>query len=61
MLTDLKIHSVIESLDDTGTPEGEPEINITTQRANMRRDGDILHLSYKEQAEGADISCHITV
>ena len=61
MLTDLKIHSVIESLDDTGTPEGEPEINITTHRANMRRDGDILHLSYKEEQEGVDISCHITV
>lgn len=61
MLTDLRIHSVIENLDDRGVPEGEPEINITTVRANMRRDGEILHLNYKETQEGVDISCHITV
>ena len=59
MVAEPKIHSVIESLLDTGMPSGEPEISITTHRANIRRDGEILHLNYKQTEEDSDVLCHI--
>ncbi len=59
MLARLEIYSVIETLDASGQPEGEPEINTASARANLRFDGGDLHLSYTQKAEGGSVICHL--
>lgn len=59
MLARLEIYSVIETLDASGQPEGEPEVNTTAARANLRYDGGDLHLSYTQNSEGGSVICHL--
>ncbi|MBQ7362840.1 MAG: DUF1934 domain-containing protein [Clostridia bacterium] len=49
----LTIHSVIDNLNDSGLPDGEPEINIVTLDADVKVNGGTLYLRYTEEAEGA--------
>ena len=51
---EIRIHSVIEELDDSGLPTGDPEVNISTVPGFLKYDrtsGD-LTVSYVEFAEG---------
>ena len=51
---EIRIHSVIEELDDSGLPTGEPEVNINTVPGFLKYDrtsGD-LTVSYVEHNEG---------
>lgn len=57
----IRLHSVIDNLDERGVCDTEPEISITTVRGSMRTDGDIIHLRYKESTDGGEVDTHITV
>jgi len=53
--SEIKLHSVIENLDPSGLPEGEPEINISTVTGFLKDDGEKLSLSYAEAGEGGKV------
>ncbi len=57
----IRLHSVIDNLDERGGCDGEPEISITTVKGSMRTDGDIVHIRYKESSEGGEVDSRITV
>ena len=48
----ITVDSVIESLDDFGAPEGEPEKMTASHTAHMKTEGDTVTLSYSESSEG---------
>lgn len=55
----LKIHSLIDNLDDAGLSDGDPEINDVSPVGTMKIFGDEISISYKESVEGAEISTDI--
>lgn len=61
MKAELTTHSVIDNLTETGLADGDPEIYITTQPAELRAAGDILHLTYTESEGEARTDCHLTL
>ena len=47
----IKIHSVIDNLDELGLPEGDPEINIITTDGFLKAKDGLICLDYKEVSE----------
>ena len=58
---EIKIHSVIDNLDDLGTPDSDPEINITTLKGTADISDGTGTLKYTEENEGQKIYTDITV
>ena len=56
----ITVDSIIESLDDFGSPEGEPEKMKTSHTASMKTAGDITTISYVESSEGGECTTDIT-
>lgn len=50
----LTVNSVIENLDDTGMPEGEPEINIFTTDGTLSVTDEGYLLSFSESEDGEE-------
>ena len=60
---EIRIHSVIEELDDSGLATGEPEVNISTVPGFLKYDrtSGALALSYVEYAEGEKTLTDISI
>ena len=57
----LTVNSVIENLDESGLPDGDPEINIFTTDGTLRLyDSDFI-ITFKEESEGQITHSQITV
>lgn len=61
MKAELSTHSVIENLNDAGLTDGEPEIYISTQHAELRAENGALHLCYTEKDGENKTDCHLTL
>ena len=55
------VHSVIENLDDSGLPEGDPEISITTAEGFFKSEDDSSLITYTEMTEGGRVVTDITL
>ena len=55
------IHSVIENLDDSGLPEGDPEISITTAEGFFKSEDERSLVTYTEMTEGGRVVTDITI
>ena len=58
---ELTVSSVIDSLDDSGLPEGEPEISIFTTDGFIKAREGAVELTYAEKTEGGNVFCRLTV
>lgn len=57
----LDIESTIINLNDSGLPDGDPEISRTSRTGAMRISNDETVLSYKDSDENGSVSCSVTV
>ena len=57
----IKIESSIDNLDSAGIPDGDSEKTVTEAEGTYRFSSDDAVITYKERAEGTEISSRITV
>ena len=57
----LTVNSVIENLDESGLPDGDPEINIFTTDGTLRLCDSEFTITFKEESEGQLTHSRITV
>lgn len=57
----IEVHSVIDNLDQSGLPEGEPEVSDVCSDGFIKAEEGALTLSYVEIGEGTRVSCDVII
>ncbi len=55
----LTVNSVIDNLNDSGLPDGDPEINIFTTKGKFKYTDDAAEISYTEEGENGKTFCTV--
>ena len=56
---EITVHSVIDNLNDSELPDGEPEINIITLPCSIEASAGGARVSYREEGEGGAVDVSI--